>query len=154
MHLKDVDLEQLAMALENYFLDYDTFFWVDPANGAVELWAEGVSDEAESEGWDVDSRGGVRIEPIESHEAYQDMERFISTVADSTCRDQLIHAIDRSKPFRHFKDALYDLPEIQKQWHTFHDEVMQIRAIHWLRDNGLVAPADAGAVLVESKSGG
>ena len=43
------DLETLAMALENHFLDYAAFFWVNPATGRIEFWSEGVSDEAESE---------------------------------------------------------------------------------------------------------
>ena len=154
LHVEDVDLEQLAMALENHFMDYETFFWVDPANGTIELWSEGVADEAESEGWDVDSRDGVRSDAIESHEGFRDMEKFISTLADTDCRARLTQAIDHNKPFRHFKDALHEFPEEQTQWHEFHDALMKIRAIQWLRDSGLVDPVEADAVLVQLDSGG
>ena len=149
LHLEDIDLEHLAVALENHAMDYETFFWVDPANGTIELWTEGVADEAESEGWDVDSRGGVRIDPIESHEAYRDMESFISTVENVACRAQLTESIERSKPFRHFKDVLQKFPEAQNPWHEFHNRVMKIRAIQWLRDSGLIVPSEADAALLQ-----
>lgn len=145
--LEKFDLEQLAMALENHFEDYETFFWVDPASGSIELWSEGVADEAESEGWDVESRDGVRIDTIDSYEAFRVMERFIATVAESSHRDQLTQAIERSKPFRHFKNAVHQLPDLLPQWYTFHDKVMTVRSIEWLRDNGLVDFSEADAAL-------
>lgn len=151
--LEKFDLEQLSMALENNFMDYETFFWVDPASGSIELWAEGVADEAESEGWDVDSRGGIRIDPIDSHEAFQDMERFIATVAEGSCRDKLVDAIERSKPFRRFKDALHDFAELPAQWNSFHDKAMTIRSIEWLQENALVDSAEADAALAHLDTG-
>ncbi|AIY02737.1 hypothetical protein ART_3138 [Arthrobacter sp. PAMC 25486] len=147
LHLNDFDLEGLAMALENHFMDYETFFWMDPATGKIELWSEEVADEAETEGWDVDDRGGIRIDPMESYEGYRDMEEFISGVADPHSRDRLVRAIDRSKPFRHFRDALTQFPEIQDQWYIFHDGLMKRRAIEWIQENGLVTLTEAEAAL-------
>lgn len=147
LHLKDFDLEDLAMALENHFMDYDTFFWVDPATGKIEMWSEGVADEAEAEGWDVDERGGIRIDPIESYEGYRDMAVFISMVSDQHCRDRLTRAIDRSKPFRHFRDALSQFPAEQSEWYAFHDNLMKRRAIEWIQENGMIEPAEAETAL-------
>lgn len=147
LHLQDFDLEQLANALEDNFIDYETFFWMDPATGKIELWGEEVADEADAEGWDVDSRGGIRIDPLESREAYRDMEEFISTVQDTHHKERLERSIDRSKPFRHFKDALYQFPEEVTQWHAFHDAVMKVRAIAWLRDYELISQTEAEAAL-------
>lgn len=141
------DLEALAMALDNHFLDYETFFWVDPATGRIEFWSEGVSDEAESEGWDVDDRGGIRIDPMDSHEGYRDMETFVSGVEDPHRRDRLARSIDHGKPFRHFKDALHQFPKELAQWYAFHDAAMQVRAIEWLQENGLIALAEADTEL-------
>lgn len=149
LHLEDFDLEHLAMALDNHFADDDTFFWVDPATGHIDLWSEEVADEADSEGWDVDSRGGVRINPLDTSEAYIDMEDFISVLANNSHRADLTQAIERSKPFRHFKEALLQLPEIQTQWHEYHARLMTIRAILWLRDSALLDPSEADAAVIQ-----
>lgn len=150
LHLENFDLEDLAMALENHFMDYETFFWVDPATGKIELWSEEVADEADTEGWDVDDRGGIRIDPIESNEGYRDMERFISGVQNARHKDRLTLSIDRNKPFRHFKDAIHQLPDELTQWHEFHDAAMKVRAIEWLRDNELISWEEAETALATS----
>ena len=137
------------MALENRSMDNDTFFWMDPATGRIELWGEEAADEAGAEGWDMEDRGGVRIEAIDSFDGFGDMEAFIFSVKDPHCRAELARSIDRSKPFRHFKDTLHRFPEAQTEWEEFHDAIMKVRAIEWLRDNGLVDPAEADATVVQ-----
>lgn len=147
--LDAIDLDTLVMALENHFMDSDTFFWLDPETGRVELWGEEVADEADAEGWDVDERGGIRIEPVESFEGYRDMEVYIGSVNDPKCRDHLQRAIDRSSPFRHFKDALYEFPEQQTAWYEFHDAVMKRRGIEWLAEWDVVDRAEAEAAIAK-----
>ncbi|WP_113716634.1 UPF0158 family protein [Arthrobacter dokdonensis] len=147
--LEAIDLDTLVTALENHFMDYDTFFWLDPSTGRIELWGEEAADEAEAEGWDLDDRGGVRIEAVDSSEGYRDMEDFIAGVEEPRCRDRLQSAINHSSPFRHFKDALYSFPEQQTAWYEYHDGVMKQRAIRWLADEGLVDPGEADAAIVQ-----
>ncbi len=144
-----IDLDSLVMALENHFMDGDTFFWLDPATGKVELWGEEAADEADAEGWDVDDRGGLRIDALESSEGYRDMENYLAGVKEPACRDRLQRALDHSSPFRHFKDALYAFPEQQTAWYAFHDVVMKRRAIEWLVDAGVVDPAEAEAAILQ-----
>lgn len=152
LHLNDFDLEDLAMALENNFMDYETFFWMDPATGKIELWGEEAADEAEAEGWDVDDRGGIRIDPIDSREGFGDMEDFTGTVQDPKIHDRLIRALNHSKPFRNFKDELHRHPQIPEQWYTFHDAQMKRRAIEWLQETGLVTLAEAEAALAQLRA--
>lgn len=150
--LSSFNLEDLADALNSNFMDFETFFWLDPSTGKIELWGEEAADEAEAEGWDLDDRGGIRIDPIASHEGYSDMEQFISTVQDPECQGRLLLAIDRSKPFRHFQDALHHYPELPSQWHAFQDAAMKVRAIEWLRDNEQVDDAEAEGALALLRS--
>jgi hypothetical protein len=152
LHLRDVNLEELSVALESHFMDYETFFWVDPATGRIELWGEEAADEAGAEGWDLDDRGGVRIEAIESFQAYKDMEEFIAGVADSHCREQLTRSIDHGKPFRHFKDAIHQFPDVPSQWNQFHDAAMNVRAIEWLGKNELVDAEEIEAALAQLRT--
>jgi len=147
--LNVIDLDTLVMALENHYMDQDTFFWLDPETGRIELWGEEAADEADTEGWDVDGRGGLRIEPVDPSEGFRDMEHFIAGVQDAKCRARLQRSIDRSSPFRHFKDALYEFPQQQTQWYEFHDNVMKQRAIHWLADWDVVERTEAEAAVLK-----
>ncbi|WP_164520482.1 UPF0158 family protein [Specibacter cremeus] len=140
-------MDTLVMALENHYLDYDTFFWLDPSTGEIALWGEEAADEAEAEGWDVDERGGIRIEAVDSSEGFRDMEDFIAGVTEPMCRNRLQQAINHSSPFRHFKDALYSFPKHQTAWYEFHDGLMKQRAIRWLAEWGVVDQAEADAAI-------
>ena len=149
LHLKNVNLDELAEALEFRFMDFETYFWLDPTTGKIALWGEEAADEAETEGWDLDDRGGIQIEPIPAAEGYADMERFISTVQDPLCQERLVRAIDRKKPFRNFKEVLHECPDLPAQWESFHDAAMKVRAIEWLRDFEQVEDAEAEAALAQ-----
>ncbi|MCQ9162747.1 MULTISPECIES: UPF0158 family protein [unclassified Arthrobacter] len=145
--LNVIDLDTLVTALENQFMDYDTFFWLDPATGRIALWGEETADEAEAEGWDVDDRGGIRIDTVDSSEGFRDMEDFIARVKEPQCRARLQRAIAHSSPFRHFKDALYSFPKQQTAWYEFHDWIMKQRAIRWLASVGVVDTGEADAAI-------
>ena len=149
LHLENVNLDDLAEALEFNFMDLETYFWLDPTTGKIALWGEQAADEAETEGWDLEDRGGIRIDPIPAHEGYSDMEGFISTVLDPERRERLVRAIDRKKPFRNFQEALHQYPDLPSQWHAFHDAAMKVRAIEWLRDYGQVEDAEAETALAQ-----
>ncbi len=82
LRLDAIDLGDLAMALENHFMDYGTFFWLDPETGQIDLWGEEVADETGETVEDLAERGGIRIEPVESNVGYRDMEVFASNVRD------------------------------------------------------------------------
>jgi hypothetical protein len=55
------------------------------------------------------------IEPIESNESFKIMEDFTSGLPDDIINNKLSTALSKRKPFRHFKDELYDFPEVQKE---------------------------------------
>lgn len=147
--IKNLRVHDLAEALEFRFVDDESFFWLHPATGAISLWSESVADEAESEGWDVDDIGGVRIDPIESSESFRDMEEFIETLQDAQISSRLVRALEHSKPFRNFKDELNRHPGLTEHWYEFHDTAMHARAIRWLARTGLVEDADAGQALTQ-----
>lgn len=59
------------------------------------------------------------IEPVDSHEGYEIMEDFVGTIELEEIRDRLSEVLDRPKPFRNFKEALYDYTEIQKGFYEY-----------------------------------
>ena len=154
LRVENIKLDELADALESYYEDYETFSWLDPVSGNVEFWSEGIADEAEAEGWDVEDRGGIRIDPISAHDAFRDMEEFISTVQEPSHREHLEECLAGSKPFRRFKAALRRYyPALEDDWLSFHRAAMAIHAVEWLRDNEIVDTDDAEDALARLQAG-
>lgn len=132
LDVKVVDLAGLAEALE----DRSTQWWFDPGSGQLEPWSEDFGSEAEEE--HPAERGLRLVQPIESFEAYGDMEDFVGTVPDPRARDLLWRAIAGRGAFRRFKDTLYEFPELRAAWFALKDARMARRALDWLADEGLV----------------
>ncbi|MFD2274077.1 UPF0158 family protein [Undibacterium arcticum] len=79
------------------------------------------------------------IEPIDSHESYRIMEDFIATVDAPNASARLAHAIEGAKPFRRFRDALYDFPSLREAWFAF-ENAAHIRLTEtWCEENGIDA---------------
>lgn len=79
----------------------------------------------------------VQIPQQDSHEAYRDMERFISTVRSDRLRDRLWQAIQGRGAFRYFKDILYEHPAEQERWFAFRDRRVYDRISWWLESQGI-----------------
>jgi hypothetical protein len=143
LSLNDIDLDMLIAGMEDN--SYAFRWWLDPQTGQVDMAGDGVDDAPSEE--ELEERGALFVEPVQSHEGYRDMEDFIADVEDQDAWEALQGAINRSRPFRHFKDALYDYPELQGGWHAFHDERMRRRAIEWLASVGVIDAQEAQRAL-------
>jgi hypothetical protein len=133
-----IDAEELIMALEyhghesQYFLDLQTgevLFLVDEAyvgpNEELEMQIEAEPDRYRA------------IDPFPSSVGWQVMAEFIEQLPISEARERLPRAIERSHPFRQFKDMLLDYPKIREQWFAFHERAMLQLAREWLEDEGI-----------------
>ncbi|HEX2078925.1 MAG TPA: UPF0158 family protein [Longimicrobium sp.] len=74
----------------------------------------------------------IRIYPVESSEGFRWMERFAMSQPDSRVRERLLDALDRPRPFRRFKDALQDFPQVREAWHRHEDGKLKDAAREWL----------------------
>jgi len=79
----------------------------------------------------------IRIPEEDSHEAYRDMERFISTVRNDRLRDRLWRAIQGRGAFGSFKDALVDHPAERERWFAFQSRCVTERVNEWLESEGI-----------------
>lgn len=61
------------------------------------------------------------IQPITSDEGYEIMQDFAASVQSDEIRDHLIDALERKKPFRSFKDALTEYPDIESEFYGYKD---------------------------------
>jgi hypothetical protein len=143
LDLMSLDLDDLAAALEDH--SYEHSWWLDPETGEVALWSD-YEDRSEP---DPETRGFRAIDPIPSHEGYEDMQDFIARVRNPQARDLLERAIAGRGAFRRFKDTLLDFPELRGAWFRFHDARVERRAISWLVGEGLVDQGAADQAIAE-----
>ena len=136
LELTAVDLKSLCEALENHS-DY-TEWWLDPATGEVEPWPSDLSAIDDLEETHPAERDWIRVEPLPSHESYEDLVDFTGRVRDPRARDLLERAIAGRGAFRRFKDTLFEFPELRDAWFRFHDARMERRALRWLAEEGLL----------------
>jgi hypothetical protein len=135
-----IDAEELIMALEyhghesQYFLDLQTgevLFLADEAyvgpNEELEMQIESEPDRYRA------------IDPIPSSVGWQVMAEFIEQLPIGEARVRLTRAVERSHPFRQFKDTLLDYPKFREQWFAFHERTMLQLAREWLEDEEIEA---------------
>jgi predicted nucleotidyltransferase len=144
LDLVRVDLDDLAEALEDH--SYEHSWWLDPETGEVVLWSDYLKEQGETH---PEARGLRAIDPIPSHEGYEDMQDFIQRVRNPQARNLLERAIAGRGAFRRFKDTLLDFPELREAWFRFHDARVERRAIWWLVDEGLVDRAGGERAIAE-----
>ena len=144
LDLKRVDLADLAQALEDHSGDHS--WWIDPQTGEVILWSAYFEEQGDR---DPESRGLRPVDPMSSHDGYEEMQAFIERVRDPRSRHLLERAIAGRGAFRRFKDTLLDFPELRDAWFRFHDARLERRAIRWLLDEDLIDGASAERALAD-----
>lgn len=144
LNLKDVDLGELAMALQ----DQETYMhrWlINPATGELVFWTEdtGIDGENPIELDEIED-DLVAVEPLPSYVWYQDMEDFAEGISDDRAGRRLARAIQGRGAFRRFKDELHaEYPELLPAWYAFRDARAMRRAVDWLADSSLVDDDEA-----------
>jgi len=93
---------------EGWFLDTET--------GEVLLHAEGADDFPEDF---PDDPRYVHIDGLSSDEAFQIMLDFVEQLDNNEVALDLSAILKQTKPFRRFKDFLYQYPVIQDAWYAF-----------------------------------
>jgi hypothetical protein len=160
-----VDLAELEAALDNdfpehhYFLDLETGKVVliadDTSRELEDIYAElpEEADVAEAiQQRDLQDREKedllfadqvetgygtryVRVESLDSHAGYRDMEDFIATVQqDRRLQERLWRAIRGRGAFRYFKDVLDNYPRERERWFEFKDAQVRQRVLDWLAE--------------------
>jgi Uncharacterised protein family (UPF0158) len=132
-HLK-VKLDDFTSALIFSVEAGDGGWYLDMQTGDIFLDADGAEDLPE----DLADNPRYRlIDPIASHESFQVMEEFVATVEDSRAAKRLTSALEGRKPFRAFKDALFDFPALREAWFAFESDAQRRYADAWCEANDI-----------------
>ncbi len=137
-----VDVEMLEIALTNgggenqWYLDLETGD-VLPVFDDPEL-EEKVESESE--------RYLLVESTTEARDDFGAMENFVAGLADGEAKRDLERVLRRAKPFRNFREALREWPEVRQQWHAVQEKRSKDAVQVWLEENGIeAAPRAEGA---------
>ena len=79
----------------------------------------------------------LELPTIASRDAYGLMVDFVETVPSTELQDRLNTALNGRKPFRTFKDVLFDFPEDRENWFKFERETHRREILKWLEDESI-----------------
>ena len=79
----------------------------------------------------------LELPTIASRDAYGLMVDFVETVKSTELQDRLNTALNGRKPFRTFKDVLFDFPEDRENWFKFERETHRREILKWLEDESI-----------------
>jgi hypothetical protein len=88
---------------------------------------------------EFDSDPWIRIDPLDSSEAFKIMEDFLDELPDGEEHRTLVRALSWQKPFSNFRRALAEMPVIRQQWFAYHEQRMKEGAREWLEAQGIEA---------------
>jgi hypothetical protein len=129
----------LIVALEDS--SGDATYVLDRASGEVMMISDiAMTQEEKQEIYaqiDAEPERYVFIEPISSSVAWQIMSDFVEQLPPSEAQKDLSRALGRSRPFRRFKDELYEYPEVREAWFRYHGDRMVEIAEEWLQEEGI-----------------
>lgn len=135
-----IDMDLLSVALDDHS-GYSSYF-LDKITGRTLFISEDLMND---DGGKIQKRieddpeRYLAIEPVSSHESFRIMEEFVDTLPAGEAKLILSKALSWKKPFNNFRDALYDYPDIRKQWFEFHGKALRELASEWLKAEGIDA---------------
>jgi len=150
-----VDIEALASELEmsfdelDMYLDLETgeLIMVSDEEMRLAVDAEEGEDYASYSEWEkeaietalkiyLNSDRYKLLPKMSSHEAYEIMSDFCSTVKSAPIREKLYEALEGKGPFRRFKDTVLHF-NIEQDWYAFRSERVKAFAVNWCNVNGV-----------------
>ena len=130
-----VNLDDLGNALDDGGGLAEHRWFLDLHNGELILVSE-FSDLPEGyENIEEQPEIFLFIEPRSSHEGFAVMEDFVERLPEGEACRALARALRLPKPFRSFKDTLFDFPEQREAWFAFLNQRQREAAIEFLEEN-------------------
>lgn len=128
-----VDLAMLAEALNSHggenewYLDVETGDVIPVLAGDDPELDERIENEPERY---LFVEGDAR--PSDDFDA---MANFVAALPPGEAKRDLERVLRRAKPFRNFREALHEWPDVRQQWFSVHDRRSEERARRWLAEH-------------------
>ncbi|HOD13075.1 MAG TPA: UPF0158 family protein [Spirochaetota bacterium] len=138
-----ISLDELIHSLEDHC--FFTHYYLDRETGEIIIQSENDPTERQEIVGEManpfpeydSSERYLPVEPMESRRGIEIMESFAGSMPDGEARHRLLGALSKQKPFRNFKDTLYDYPDLGERWWADHNDSMITIAVEWLRHIGI-----------------
>ena len=131
--LIEIDLDSLMAAMQDH--SFETSYYLDLQTGRIIPAIDGTFDGENIDIDDVLDKEPDRyrlVESVSSAQAYRVMESFVDSLPHGVAQTVLRRAIELSKPFRGFKDALIELGDVKDQWRDYEIKTYKKFAEKWL----------------------
>ncbi|CDF81826.1 hypothetical protein PKB_0448 [Pseudomonas knackmussii B13] len=137
MKILPVDIDDLVLVLDSNGME----FHLDLETGEIRLRPEDDLDEEFEQLLERQPQRFLYIEPVSSRDGFRIMEDFVrEKVDDPRASDSLVRALEDRKPFRSFKDRLFDYPEIRESPPPPPPPPLRQLALEWLAEEGIGLP--------------
>lgn len=123
-------LDCLYMYQSSFYSKKDSEFYNIPFN------CDSEEDKELAETIDENRDDFVRLPDKDEVNMYGIIENFIEECTKGEKQDKLYYAINKSKPFKHFYDAIYSLG-LESKWFAYRDKRLTEIAIKWCKENNL-----------------
>jgi hypothetical protein len=132
-----IEIDELIQVLKN---SDDSILkgYFDQKTGAIVLVGDGI-DEITEEQLMRDPNRFLYIKPIQASLEWDIMDEFVGLVSHPKAKANLRDALDGRKPFRAFKDRLFNYPAVRQEWFGFYEQKMLRVAEQWLNENGVTS---------------
>jgi len=126
-----IDFEELVDAFEES--DVMHHFFIDTQKNELIYINEAVDDDYKKRLEEMEDEKYLMIPTRLSQDNFMIMEIFVyEKIQDTKIAEKFNQALERKKPFRNFKDILFDHPDLREQWFTYHREHLKNETINWL----------------------
>jgi hypothetical protein len=127
-----IDIESLIMAMENHLGELEWYLNTESGEIVPNTPFGDLKDEEYADEIETGSDRLIEVKTVPSEDGYRIMEDFIATLDNQHIRNVLTNAISQRRPFRRFKDAIFEFPEVRNRWFAFCRDAMMEYGREWL----------------------
>lgn len=135
-----IDLDELQCAMTDHGSEVDYFLDLETGEVLPRLDTDMVGEDSATDTLiDENPERFRKIENTPSWRSFEIMEAFVNRLPEGEAKHRLGHTLTRRKPFRNFKDALFEFGPLREDWFRFELESFAAIAKEWLKDEGIKA---------------
>ncbi|MBD3203183.1 hypothetical protein GF327_02735 [Candidatus Woesearchaeota archaeon] len=121
-------------AFEN--ASYENHYFIDTKNHKIIFISEYETD-SEKRYEELNPEEVIGFEERTPDQDYRIMQSFVYKIKDENVSEEFINALNRSKPFRNFRDLLNKYSMLSEKWFEHRNKEITNEAMNWLCDNDI-----------------
>ncbi|MFH1101882.1 MAG: UPF0158 family protein [Methanobacteriota archaeon] len=132
----NIDFQELVDAIEES--DVMQHYFIDTQNNELIYINEAIDDDYEKRLDEMEDDRYLMVPARLPQDNFLIMELFVyEKIQDTKIAEKFHQVLERKKPFRNFKDLLFDYPDLREQWFTYHREHLKNETINWLFNSNI-----------------